>query len=303
MDTWIAATLAAVAFQTLRFALQKRLKSAGLSSAGATWARFVWSAPILLAGGLGWLAVSGAELPRLSVRFWAYALSGGIAQILATICVLALFSRRNFAVGITLKKSEVLMTALVGWLVLGEPVSRAGLAALLLGAVALVVLSKEAGAPPPGQGRLRRLFSPSAVLGITSGIFFALAGVGYRGAMLALGEGPVGANAMLALTLVSLSQALLMLGWFLWRDRAEIGRVLAAWRPGLALGTASMAGSYFWFIAFALQNAAYVYAVGQSELIFSLMGGALIFGERLSRRELLGVALLTASVLALVLVT
>ena len=83
--------------------------------------------------------------------------------------------------------------------------------------------------------------------------------------MLALGEGPVGANAMLALTLVSLSQALLMLGWFLWRDRAEIGRVLAAWRPGLALGTASMAGSYFWFIAFALQNAAYVYAVGQSE--------------------------------------
>ena len=145
MDTWIAATLAAVAFQTLRFALQKRLKSAGLSSAGATWARFVWSAPILLAGGLGWLAVSGAELPRLSARFWAYALSGGIAQILATICVLALFSRRNFAVGITLKKSEVLMTALVGWLLLGEPVSRAGLAALLLGAVALVVLSKEAG--------------------------------------------------------------------------------------------------------------------------------------------------------------
>ena len=147
------------------------------------------------------------------------------------------------------------------------------------------------------------MLSPSAALGITSGVFFALAGVGYRGAMLALGDGELLLRASVALTFVSLSQALLMLGWFLWRDREEIGRVLAAWRPGIALGLTSMAGSFFWFVAFALQNAAYVYAVGQVELLLSILGGAVFFGERLSRRELLGVSLLAASVVALVLVT
>ncbi|MFV0335625.1 MAG: EamA/RhaT family transporter [Tropicimonas sp.] len=300
MESWIAATLAAVIFQTARFALQKRLKSAGLSAAGATWARFLWSAPLLLIGGLCWLAATGTTLPPVTAGFWVWGLTGGVAQILATICVVALFSRRNFAVGITLKKSEVLMTALVGWILLAEPVSRAGLAALLLGAVALMVLSRE---PAAVRSGLHGFLTPSAALGLTSGIFFALAGVGYRGAMLALGEGPTGGRAVLALTLVSLAQMLLMLGWFAWRDRAEIGRVLAAWRPGLALGLASMAGSFFWFIAFALQNAAYVYAVGQVELIFGMIGGAVFFGERLSRREVAGAALLTASVLALVLVT
>ncbi|RYH11636.1 DMT family transporter [Tropicimonas sp. IMCC6043] len=303
MEIWIAFTLAAVFFQTARFALQKRLKTAGLSAAGATWVRFLWSAPLMAVGMMLLTATTGTELPPLSTRFWIFALAGGIGQILATICVVALFSRRNFAVGITLKKSEVLLTALVGWLVLGEATSGAGLAALALGAVALLMLSKETAViPPPGQGALRRLVTPSAALGLTSGIFFALAGVAYRGAMLSLGDAPLALRAAWQLTLITGSQALLMLAWFLWRDRGQIARVLAAWRPGLALAAASMAGSFCWFSAFALQNAAYVYAVGQTELIFSILGGALFFGERLSRREYAGAALLTVSVVVLVLV-
>ncbi|MDV7144226.1 DMT family transporter [Tropicimonas sp. TH_r6] len=302
VEPWVLATLGAVAFQTTRFALQKRLKMAGLSAAGATWARFLWSAPLLAAGLLLWLRVTGMSVPPLTATFWAYAMMGGVTQILATICVVALFARRNFAVGITLKKSEVLMTALIGWLLLGEGVSPAGLAALLVGAVALLVLSREEPRPEmAGQPLPRRLFTPSAALGLTSGVFFALAGVGYRGAMLALGDGPLTLRAAVALALVTSSQALLMLAWFLWRDRAEIGRVISAWRIGIGLGLTSLAGSFFWFLAFAQQNAAYVYAVGQVELLFSILGGALFFGERLSRREGLGIALLAASVVALVL--
>ncbi|SDJ84547.1 hypothetical protein [Aliiruegeria lutimaris] len=300
MEPWIAATLAAVCFQTARFSIQKRLKTAGLSAAGATWARFVYSAPPLVVALFGVQRVSGAQLPFPNTEFWAYGLMGGVAQILATICVVALFSRRNFAVGITLKKSEVLMTALVGWLVLGEAVSLAGFGALLLGAVALLVLSRETVAQGGARQSLaRRLLTPSAVLGLTSGLFFALAGVGYRGAMLALGDDPLWLRSALALTLISLSQMLLMLGWFLWRDRAEIARVLAARRPGVAMGLTSLGGSFFWFTAFALQNAAYVYAVGQVELLLSILGGAVFFGERLSRREVSGVVLLGGSVLVL----
>ncbi len=301
MDLWIAATLCAALFQTVRFALQKQLKQVGLSTMGATWARFLWSAPFLTSGLMVWVVTTGTRLPDLSPRFWAFALAGAVAQILATLCVVALFSLRNFAVGITFKKSEVLQTVLVGWLLLGERVSPAGFGALMLGLVALLVLS-DAGATAVDAWR-GRILNRSVGLGLTSGAFFALAGVGYRGATLALGDGPVGFRAALALGIVTLCQTGLMLVWMLWCDREEVGRVLRAWRPGLAVGLTGMAGSLGWFIAFALQNAAYVYALGQVELLFSILGGWLVFHERLSRREWLGIGLLLVSLVVLVLVT
>ena len=144
VEPWVAATLAAVAFQTVRFALQKRLKTAGLSATGATWARFLWTAPMLTVALAGWHWGAGGALPPLSLAFWIWGIAGGVAQILATICVVLLFARRNFAIGITFKKSEVLLTALIGWLLLGEAVSAAGLMALVLGAIALLVLSPGA---------------------------------------------------------------------------------------------------------------------------------------------------------------
>lgn len=298
MESWILATLLAALFQTVRFALQKGLKTAGLSSVGATWARFLWSSPLIwLALGL-WLLVSGADLPGLTAAFWGYALMGGVAQILATVAVVALFSLRNFAVGITLKKTETLQTVLVGWLILGETVSPWGFGALLIGLVALLLLSDATGITD-----FRALGSRAMALGLAAGAVFAFAGVGYRAATLELGDGPVMLRAAVALALVTAMQTAMMAIWLAWRDRAEMRRVLAAWRPGLAVGVASLGGSYCWFVAFAQQTAAYVYALGQVELIFSVLGGALFFGERLSRREYAGIALLMLSLVLLVIVT
>ena len=61
-----------------------------------------------------------------------------------------------------------------------------------------------------------------------------------------------------------------------------------------------MGGSLAWFTAFSLQNAAYVKALGQFELLLSLMASHLIFKEQISKRELGGLFLLTASILSLV---
>ena len=66
------------------------------------------------------------------------------------------------------------------------------------------------------------------------------------------------------------------------------------------MGVASLGGSIGWFTAFTLQNAAYVFAVGQVEVIFSLLASMFFFHEKITRRELLGVFLLTASILLLV---
>ena len=89
--------------------------------------------------------------------------------------------------------------------------------------------------------------------------------------------------------------------WLLWRDRVELGRVLAAWRTAGWIGIFSMAGTFCWFTAFTLQNAAYVKAVGQVELIFSIIASVVFFREKITMRELTAIALISASVLGVVL--
>jgi drug/metabolite transporter (DMT)-like permease len=57
-----------------------------------------------------------------------------------------------------------------------------------------------------------------------------------------------------------------------------------------------------WFVAFTLQNAAYVKALGQVELIFSILASFIFFKERISKNEFIGMALISASVLGLILI-
>jgi len=299
MSLWIPVTLAAAIFQTLRFMLQKSLSTTRLSAAGATFARFAYSAPIIAALLAGYLTVSGRSLPPLTGAFWTYALIGGLGQILATICVVALFKQRNFAVGITFKKTEVIQTVLVGLLVLGEGVSWAGFGAILLGLVGVLTLSKS----PGGTGRWwQHLTNRAAALGLGSGVMFAISGVTYRAASLELGDLEPVLRAAITLAAVTSAQMIGMGAWLAWRDRAELRAVWAARRTALWVGLFSMGGSFCWFIAFTLQTVAYVKALGQVELILSMLASVLFFRERISLREMGGIALLAGSILLLVLV-
>jgi len=67
------------------------------------------------------------------------------------------------------------------------------------------------------------------------------------------------------------------------------------------VGLTSMGGSFCWFWAFSLQNAAYVKAVGQAELLLSLLASVLFFKEKITQREIVGMGLLVISIMGLVL--
>ena len=54
MELWVYATIGATIFQTLRFMLQKKLSMGALSTGGATFARFAYSAPLLAAWRRSW---------------------------------------------------------------------------------------------------------------------------------------------------------------------------------------------------------------------------------------------------------
>jgi drug/metabolite transporter (DMT)-like permease len=298
MSLWISVSIAAATFQTVRFMLQKVLSTVSLSAAGATFARFLYSMPFVLLGLGIYLTVSGRSLPSLSTAFWGFAAVGSLSQILATVCVVALFKQRNFAVGITFKKTEVIQTAIVGLFVLGDRVSLGGLTAILLGLLAVLVLSKTPGGDGPWY---RHLTNTAARLGLGSGVLFAFSAVSYRGASLELGDVDPGLRAAVTLAAVVSLQTLSMAIWLYIRDRSQLTAVWATRRVGIWVGLTSMGGSFCWFLAFTLQNAAYVKALGQVELILSLLASVLFFKEKIAVRELLGMALLGASILVLVL--
>ncbi|MHA6325542.1 EamA/RhaT family transporter [Roseivivax sp. CAU 1753] len=297
MEPWIVATLAAAAFQTLRFALHKVLSLDGLSATGSTLTRFVYAMPFAW-GCFGlylWLSVS--DLPALGAAFWVYAPLGAIGQILATVCVVALFEARNFAVGITFKKTEVIQTAILGVIVLGEAVSPGGWMAILIGLVGVLLLSETPGL----TGRWWQRIAPRAVaLGLTAGFFFAVSAVGYRGATLAVASEDAFLRAVMTLSIVTLMQSSVLGLWLRMRAPGTLAAVWAARRRGVWLGFASMAGSLGWFTAFTLQTAAYVQALGQVELIFSIAVSALVFRETITRREIAGMGALALSILALI---
>ena len=298
MEPWIFLSIAAALFQTVRFMLQKTLSMGALSAGGATFARFVYAAPFAALLAIGYLAWQGMSFPTLNGRFWVFALTGGLAQILATLCVVLIFAQRNFAVGITFKKTEVIQTAIVGLLILGDRVSLPGMVAILIGLVGVLVLSD----PPGGTGKWhQRLANRAAGLGLLSGLLFAISGVGYRGATLEIASDDALLRGVVSVAVVSASQTIGMAAWLAWREPGELARVWAARRKAVWMGVTSMAGSLSWFTAFTMQNAAYVFAVGQIEVIFSLMASVLFFREKITAREFWGIGLLSASILLLVL--
>lgn len=298
MPFWILASIAAALFQTVRFMLQKLLSVKTLTPTGSTFARFAYAFPFIwVATGL-YLALSEQSFPQFHPAFWGWATLGGISQISATVCVVALFAHRNFAVGVTFAKTEVIMTVIVGSVMLGENLDLIGWISVLLGVAGVLVLSVKPGA---SEGFWQQLGSRSVVLGLSSGLLFAFSSVGYRGATLQiLSDDPV-LRGGLTLACVITLQVVAMLIWMGFRDPVEIANVWRARRKAVWIGITSVCGSLGWFIGFALQTAALVKVVGQIELIFSILATALFFKEVISRREYIGIALVLASVLGVVL--
>ena len=92
MELWIFATIAAAFFQNLRFMLQKVLSATRLTPVGATWSRFIYSAPIILIALAITFGALEVSVPKVGERFWIAGVIGGVCQILATICVCLLYT-------------------------------------------------------------------------------------------------------------------------------------------------------------------------------------------------------------------
>ena len=243
---------------------------------------------------------SGHPVPTPNAIFLASAGVGGLSQIVATALLIHLFSLRNFAVGTAYSKTEPVQTAIFGLLVLGDRVSPIGAAAIAVSLCGVVLLSLTR-TRVTLWSVVRRLTDRPALLGIASGAGFGISAVCYRAAALSLGGEGFLMPAAYTLLAVFAFQSLVMALWLRWREPGRIAAVLARWRLTGLVGLSGMVTSVGWFTAMTLQNAAYVRAVGQIELVFTFIASVLFFGERSSVREIAGIVLITGGILLLLL--
>lgn len=286
---WIPATLFAAASQAGRNAVQRSL-TASLGTLGATQVRFLFGLPFALLFLLIVTLIDGGPLPGVNATFLAFVLSGSIAQIAATALMLAAMRERSFVVVTAWTKTEPLQVALFGFIVLGDPLSMMGVAAVIVATLGVVLMS---GNPTPNVGGVS--WRP-ALMGLVSGAFFALSAIGFRGAILSLDQGGFFLQSTWTLAWSLGIQTLMLVVWMLLFKRELLTACLAAWRASIWGGLLGASASQGWFLGFALTAAANVRTLGLVEILFAQILSRRIFSHSSSRRELWGIALIVLGV-------
>ncbi len=299
MQLWVPITIGAAFCQNLRSALQKHLKGQ-LSTTGATFARFAYAAPLAALYAMGLALLAGFEVPRPNPTFLGYALVGGLAQITATALLVHLFSFRNFAVGTAYSKTETVQTAIFGILLLGDPLRLGGALAILVSLVGVMAIA-AARTRVSLASLLLSWTDRTALIGMASGAFFGISAVSYRGASLALDDVGFLMRAAFTLACVTVFQTLVMAIYMRLREPGQLSAVFRSFRVSGWVGLSGMLASAGWFTAMTIQNAAYVRALGQIELVFTFAASTLFFRERTTPIELLGIGLVISGILILLL--
>lgn len=284
---WIPFTLLAAFMQAWRNAFQKQL-SKEVSVAGVTLARFIWASPLAALYLWSLYRWQPAELPKFTLSVVGFIVAAALAQIVATALMVKLFQLKNYAIGAGLAKSEAILAAILGVMFFSEALNLLGWFGVVLGGCAVFLLSGAS---------LRWLSLPVLLLGLASGLAFALTSLWVRQASLVLGL-PFPHGAAWVLLLVILLQTLVLLAYLSLKDRATL---TALWqRPKLTLlvSFCSCIGSIGWFTAMSLESVALVKTLGQVEVLFMLLISAFVFKEKLKATDHLGLLFIVLAAIA-----
>jgi drug/metabolite transporter (DMT)-like permease len=291
---WLPVTLAAALFQCWRTALQQRLRGQ-LSVNGAAVVRYLYGVPVGAALlGLYLLLVSGA-VPAPNATFLMFCAAGGLAQISGTNLLIMAFGHRGFAVGTAYAKTEAVQGAVLALALLGERISPLAWIGIAVGVGGVLWLSL-AGRSLTARELLRATAQPAALCGLAAGTGFAFSAVLIKAANTALpGDDPV-LRSLVTLVVINVLQTAMQGGWLLAREPDQLRAVFATWRSSAQVGALSACGSACWFTGFALAPVALVRAVGQVEILFTLLFSRFYLGERPTRSEIGGALVLVLGV-------
>ena len=295
LDLWVYAALMAAIAQTLRSATQKKMKPV-LGDMGAAYIRFSYALPFAWAGVLIYSHSAEAALPQMTATFWLWVVLASVMQVLFTIFLIKMFSHRSFAAGTAFSKTEVLQAAIFEALLLGVVVTALTGSAIVIGAVAVVMLSLAQAKLTRGDV-MARLFSGETLLGLLSGATLGLSTVFFKAAVLGLNSEDWLIAALFTGAMAVTIQTLGMGGWMVLSSaRGEFALSLKHWRGSMGAGFWGAVATACWFTGFTLYAVAPVRAVGQVELLITLFISIFYFKEKTNKTEAVAIILLVLSI-------
>lgn len=302
---WIVLAVTGALLQAIRTAAQRDLNK-HLSTMATTYVRSLFGLPLLVIYLVTVMYATGEGVPGFGMAWLAYTLIGAMAQVVATALLIRMFTLRSFGVGTILTKVDVVITAILGAVFFSERLSAGGMLALSVVMAGVVLMSLERmqragglGTAPRGSvlGTIGAMLADKSILvALGCAGSFAISFLTFREAALVIGEGSFLWRGAWTVVLAILMQTVIVGAWLAWREPGLVAKVAPHLRISTFIGATSAVGSVCWFTAFALQNASYVRAVGQIEVVFTLLVAALYYRERISPLEYAGIALTVAGV-------
>jgi drug/metabolite transporter (DMT)-like permease len=142
---------------------------------------------------------------------------------------------------------------------------------------------------------------PAAVFGLGAGLAFALCAIAIRAATQELDGPDATLCALQTLVVINMMQTLMQGSWLLVREPRSVPMLFRTWRSSALVGALSACGSACWFTGFAHAPVALVRAVGQVEILFTLLFSRFFLRERMKRTDVIGALLVVAGVVLVLL--
>ena len=298
---WIFAAIFAAACQTARSAFQKNMISK-LGEYGAAYIRFCYALPFTTLIWLTWISIPSNNIPDLSIYSIVMCLVGSIFQVLFTYVLMKVFSHKNFATGIAFSKTEVILIAGLEIILLSAAFSISIMFGIILGVISVLLLSYAKKADSVSKTfilLLKSIMSIGTLVGLLSGLLLAGSVVAFRVSIISV-DAPL-LDKSLFISFIAIVFQTIFVGFYLFINKKnEFQAVIKYWKPSLPAGLCGTGATFGWFVAFGLTTAAEVRAVGQIELIFSILLSVLFFKEKIKKTELTGIILLGLSILIII---
>ena len=284
IETWITITLLAAFSQNIRSTYHTKLKNK-MSNMSSTYTRFLFGLPFVLIYFLFLYNFSNTTflIKNININFLNFCFIGGVSQILATFLLIKIFSYNNFSVATSYSKTEPIQAAFISFIIFNEVISITGLVGIVIGIIGIIITSFTI------KDFKNTLKNYSVIYGLLSGSLFGLSAVLFRAASHNLYSQDYLLTSSFTLLIAITIQTFLLTSYILSRDIRQFNLVFSNLRDCFIVGFFGAFASIFWFYAMSIQNVAYVRALGQIELIFSLIISYFYFKERIALNQILGI--------------
>ena len=292
IEIWIPITIIAAFSQNLRSIFQKKLQE-NLSNIGATYVRFAYGLPFVI---IYFFIVNNfsedyLSINKINLEFMLYCTIGGVSQIIATFLLLKIFVTSNFAVGTVYSKTEPIQAAFFGFILLNEMITLIGFLGILIGLVGIIITAFSK------INKRYSLLSSTVLLGLLSGTLFGLSAVMFRGASHSLYTYNFLLSSAFTLLIAISIQTIILTFYIYFTDIKQFYLIVVNWKQSVIVGLFGAVASLCWFYAMSIQNVAYVRALGQIELIFTIFASIFYFKEKFKFTELLGIVITLIGIL------